>query len=340
MVRSMITAVLVTGVAFDVRAEPPPPVAANAPAPGPSATPAAAPVPAPAPPVRGRDRMLGGHRFIPFQTVTWPFVVFRFGSDTAIGGSRLVLEEQARAPVGDRVASFRSFEQTLRAGLRLLPWLGAEAQVRGALALGADDAGALALGANYEYGGALGALVNFVKTRNVYISARMDVRLARVEGILPEALIDSAVVVGDEVVYDPGAINYHALDLRFAPSLSGAFALSRFFGLQTSAGFDVVRLGSNGAHDWEERVSAAAGLSLFVSPVSILFGVRIDHDLDPDVADAVFRAIEPIDGTRGEIEAAVYSSGRPELDLGLGVRTLVASDDHRTLGTVTLGYYW
>ncbi len=342
----VVACALVVGGIADARAQvaPAAPAAPGAPAAAPNAgNGARAPTPPapPAPPPRGRDRMLGGHRFIPFRTVPFPFVAFRFGSDTALGGARVNIEDPALAAMGlDPRASFRSFEQTLRAGIRILPWLGAEAQVRGALALGTDDTGALVLGSTYEYGASLGALATFVETRVVVLSARLDVRLARVEGILPGALLDSVEVIDGEPVYDVGALTFDAFAARFAPTLGGAFALTRVLGAQLGGGIEVARLGTDQGHDWEERVFGAAGLSIGAGPVSFLFGGRIDHDLDRDASRDVLLVMEPVDGTRGEIEGAVYYTGRPELDLGLGVTHLVAGEDRRTLGVVTVAYWW
>ncbi len=307
------------------------------PAPAPSSgsqPPPAAPTPTAAP--AGLARIFGGHRFVAFRGVAWPFVTSRVLSGISAGASHPDLDGAGGAPR----ASLTTLEAALRGEAAILSWLGLEVDVTAAMALGQDARAVTAIGASASYGGGLFAVLDLIRTRRVLLGVRVDLRFGRVQAIVPARLLDSARVEGGDVTYDFDRLTASALALHLVPQLVSALALSRYFGVQASAGLDAGYLHGDVARSWQATASAAVGLSLYLRWVSLLVGGRIARDLDGGPRDFALSMVQAAARTRGQLEGALYYTARPELDLGLAVNASVADADRRVLATASLGYYF
>jgi hypothetical protein len=299
----------------------------------------------PAPYESDAPRVLAGHRFLPFRTVAYPFVVSRVGTDLTVGVADLELVVEDVPRPGDRFTEdgmLAFLDESLAAQAALGELVAVRVGFAAGVTGGADEFGAIDVGANVGLGLHAGLTFRLHRGDRVYVALAVDGQIVRGLGIAPKRLLLAARIEGDQLVIGDFDLTYDARVLRLDPALATAFTLAPAVGLQVSGGYTLrhVDAARRFPDQTEHSLNAGVGLSFFFGPAAILVGGRVVGDLGSDFDESVVSAIEPLDPTRGEAELGLFFTGRPELDLGIvGIGTL-SDRDRRLQGTARLAYYF
>ncbi|MFT3922923.1 MAG: hypothetical protein QM778_10345 [Myxococcales bacterium] len=281
-------------------------------------------------------RMLNGHRFIPFQVVTWPLVTTRFAAVTSAGA----LWVQRDAGNSETLVTL---QENFLFEWALLRWLGIEGNLLGSTASATDLDGILGTGASYAYGGRIGLVTRLLERGAFYFSARVDGEEQRFQTIVPRRALQDVRISLTRLPFHTSRIVDSGRLYRVRPSLNLAVGVARWFGLQTSLALSVdtqtrERTGAQTYTTLDVALGGSFDLNQVRVPVSILVGGRLMHDLSqtpPFVA-----ALQPSGTSRGQLELALYYSGRPGFDLGLSVRCDLGSSESALLFSPVINYVW
>lgn len=247
--------------------------------------------------------------------------------------------------VGDRFqrdGTLGFIDSTFTGQIQIVPQLALRIGAAVGVTGGADLIGAIDVGANAGAAADAGLSLRLFRGDRAQLTLAVDGRFTQVVGIMPSRLLQSVVVVDDQIEFRSIDVAYDARVLRLDPTLAVAIAIAPWLGLQLAGGYTVRHIENIGRQPGatEHSLQAGVGLSLFFRGVSFLFGGRVVHDFNDDFEGTVISAIEPLDPTRGEAEVGVYYMAHPELDLGfVGIGTL-SPDDRRVQGTLVLAYYF
>lgn len=303
------------------------------------------PPPAEVVPPQQEARTLAGHRFIPFHTVVYAPITTRVGTTTdATFTSIDIAVDNPFDPEGPPITRLDGkiavVTESFQFSIAVARWFGLRAKLIAGVASGIDRDGALEIGANGTYGGELGGALRLFRTKRAMLTFDFVESVVNLQGLQPRLLLDSLPSQGEPVSSTSLQLVYDGRAVSSVPSLALAVALGRVVGLQMSGSYSRTRYNTSVVNGHRDFVQGALGLSLAAGPISILAGGRVLHEFRDIADDSPLSSIEPRDDTRGEAEAALYYSGRPELDLGVRTTYVVGKTDRRYLGGLSLAYYW
>jgi hypothetical protein len=281
-------------------------------------------------------RVVNGHRFIPFQIVTWPLVTTRFTAITSAGA----LWAELRS---DQTTTLVTLQENFQLQWAIARWIGVEGHLLGSTAAATGVRDILRTGLSYAYGGRAALVARFLERGPWYFSGRFDGQQLRFQSFVPERILEGVDVSSSGVDISGARITQTGRAYRIRPSLNLAVGIARWFGVQVSAAVDIDHQSLERAND-QTYTSLDIGLGTSFDlgqihlPLSILLGGRIVHDFG---GNPVFvAALQPSGRNRGQTELALYYSGRPGVDIGLAVRMDIGSGESALLVSPVINYVW
>jgi hypothetical protein len=281
-------------------------------------------------------RVVNGHRFIPFQVVTWPLVTTRFAAITSAGA----LWAQLRS---NRTTTLVTLQENFQLGWAIARWMAIEGALLGSMAAATDVRDIISTGLSYAYGGRLAVVARLLERGPWYFSGRIDGQEQRYQSFVPERLIDGIRVSTGGVSINGSRIAETGRTWRIRPSLNLAVGVNRWFGLQVSGAVDIdLQNPERGSQQTYTTLDMALGTSFDFNqvrlPLSVMVGGRILHDFGG--TPAFVGALQPGGRNRGQAELALYYSGRPGVDIGLSVRTDIGSRESSLVASPVINYVW
>lgn len=305
----------------------------------------------PPPPEASRaapSRVVHDHRFIPFQVVTWPLVTTRFAAITSAGALWAELH-------GDNTTTLVTLQENFQFEWAILEWLGVEGHLLGSTASATDASSLIRTGLSYAYGGKLGLVGRFLSRGRFYFSGRIDGEELKFQSFVPARLVGGVSIGRDGVSVggvsigrdgprvDGSRIVERGRLYRVRPSLNLAVGIKRWFGVQASAAVDIdfqsMEHSDDGVYTTLDLgLGGSFDLNQVHVPISILVGGRILHDFG--ASPPFVAALQPSGQNRGQVELAIYYSGRPGIDLGLATKVDLGSGESSLLVSPVINYVW
>jgi hypothetical protein len=286
--------------------------------------------------VLAEEPILGGHRFVPSSIAAWSFVDTEVSSTSDAGVSDFAATPSnfpSLAPFvpgfGQRKGSYIAFDQTLGGSVAFLDTFSVDVRLSAGGLAPLNTSSALFIGVHGIAEESIGAAVRLVRTDVLQVTLRADFEGAEIESVVPARLPSSPRVSG------------HLLGI--SPAIAAALALTPRIGLQGSGVVELQRFDVSTSDDVITPVGAvAATFALDPAPLTALIGGSVEHTFSRSVNTTTADAVLGPDATRWNVEAGLYYTARPELDLGILGRVQLVGGDHndRFYGLFRLGYYF
>jgi hypothetical protein len=285
------------------------------------------------------DRVLGGHTFVPVVLVPWSFIGTRAFIGWGGGYSWIDVTIPSTTGPATRQGRFATLALVAEARVKVLPWLDLSLGALGALQGGDDALGAFAIGMTEGLGPTFGATARFYDDHGLHLAADLGVAALWTKALTPSAL---TITFGPPLAFDATNLVSNGHIVSIAPSVVGAYAISRLVGLQAFVTFGVAEIERAGQSDSTGTFATAVALDIGDAsrcPIGFTVGGRIGR---------AFAGAHPLSGgglgggpaTHGFGELGVHYIGRRDLDLALDVGVDGGSGDVGLNGDLRFAAFW
>ncbi|MCB9558286.1 MAG: hypothetical protein H6707_19370 [Deltaproteobacteria bacterium] len=281
----------------------------------------------------GAARQLNGHTFIRSEFVAWPFITTHFGF--TLGGGLLTSTgigiddngDDFAGPIDNPVVG-----QSLNISIGLFDWVALRGSFTGLMWTGTDVDLILKGGAQFAYSLDGGVTVRILKLQSLMLSLGAGTTYAQQKYVAPGRALGALLKSGDFSAAK-GGLFVDVKTLAFAPHLALAYAPLSFIGFQSSIGFNVGKAEVGDQSVTSKALEFAIGSSLDLQKAYIPLAFLVAYQLEKTLGDQ--------SETQHQLEAGVYYSGRPNLDLGVAFSTLLGENEYKQyLGQLRLNYVW